>query len=202
MKLAASFLVVLAISTIAFSQSAKIATLAQIEAYAKSIDRLMNRHKEPDVIIADVSDYDSDDPKWQRFKTSKELETFRENTETYTIANNWRSNGKLVSSLFTLFSPSGDWAQYVSHYFRPDGSAAKVTTEMRTFNGDYIIIREMYFDPRGKLLKKASKYLDLSTKKPKKPTAEMTDESSESYKADYYKKVSALPFYTLTKRKI
>jgi hypothetical protein len=202
MKLAASFLVVLAITTIANSQSAKTATVAQIEAYAKSIDRLMNRHKEPDLIIADVSDYDSDDPKWQRFKSSHELEAFREKTETYTIANNWRLNGKLVSSLFTLFSPSGDWAQYVSHYFRPDGTAAKVTTEMRTFNGDYIIIREMYFDSRGKLLKKASKYLDLTTKKPKKPTAEMTDENSESYKADYYKKVSALPFYTLTKTKI
>ena len=125
----------------------------------------------------------------------------RENSETYSIAYNWRTKSSITSSVLTLFSPSGDWAQYLTHYFRPDGTAAKVTTEMRTFNGDYIIIREMYFDQRGKLLKKSSKYLDLTTQKPKKPTKEMLVENSDFFKAEYYKKVSALPFYSLTKIK-
>jgi hypothetical protein len=88
------------------------------------------------------------------------------------------------------------------HYFRPDGSAAKVTTEMRTFNGEYIVIKNMYFDGRGKLLTRNSKYLDLTTKKPKKPTAEMLDENSAFFAAEYYKKVSSLPFYSLTRSKI
>lgn len=180
-------------------QSNSTVSIKQIVAYAKSIDKMTDRRKEPDLVIADVSDYDTEKPEWRKFKSTKELDAFREKTETYTVAYNWRTNSKIVSSVFTVFSPSGDWAQYVTHYFRPDGSAAKVNTEMRTFNGDYIIIREYYFDARGKLLKKTAKYLDLTTKKPKKPTAEMADEKSDFFKSDYYKKVSVLPYYSLTK---
>ena len=202
MKIVIPIAILLGTTLFAFPQSKGTATVNQIDTYVRSIDSLMKRRKEPSLIIADISDYDTDEPKWQIFRSSKELESFREKTETYTIANNWRSKGKLVSSLFTMFSPSGDWATYATHYFRADGSAAKVNTEMRTFNGDYIIIRNFYFDGRGKLLKKVSKYLDLTTKKPKKPTAEMQDENSEFYKADYYKSVSALPFYSLTKSNI
>jgi hypothetical protein len=189
------------VSVTAFAQPAKIVTVAQIAAYAKTIDRMTDRRKEPDVVIADVSDYETDVPEWKKFKSTKELEAFREKTETYTIAYNWKDKAKIVASAFTIFSPSGDWAQYVNHYFRPDGSAAKVTTEMRTFNGDYIIIREKYFDARGKVLKKTAKFLDLMTKKPKKPTEEMLDEDSEFYKTDFYTRLSALPFYSLIKTK-
>jgi hypothetical protein len=185
-----------------YSQSKTAAVVRKIDLYSRSVDQIMKRRKAPDLIIADVSDHDTDEPKWQIFKSEKELETFRETAETYTIANNWRNRGTLVSSLFTSFSPSGDWAKYVTHYFRPDGSAAKITTEMRTFNGEYIIIRNMYFDAKGKLLRKSSQYRDLVTKKPKKPTAEMLDENSEFYKAKYYKKVNLLPFYSMTKTKI
>ena len=199
MKTCISLLVLLTATLSVFSQPAKTNTVARIVAYAKSIDKIADRRKEPDLVIADVSDYDTEKPEWRKFKSTKELEAFREKTETYTVAYNWRTNSKIVSSVFTVFSPSGDWAQYVTHYFRPDGSAAKVNTEMRTFNGDYIIIREYYFDSRGKLLKKTAKYLDLATKKPKKPTAEMLDEKSDFFKADYYKKVSVLPYYSLTK---
>ena len=199
MKTCISLLVLLTATLSVFSQPAKTNTVARIVAYAKSIDKIADRRKEPDLVIADVSDYDTEKPEWRKFKSTKELEAFREKTETYTVAYNWRTNSKIVSSVFTVFSPSGDWAQYVTHYFRPDGSAAKVNTEMRTFNGDYIIVREYYFDSRGKLLKKTAKYLDLTTKKPKKPTAEMLDENSDFFKADYYKKVSVLPYYSLTK---
>lgn len=199
MKTCISLLVLLTATLSVFSQSTKTGTVAQIAAYARSIDKMTERRKEPDLVIADVSDYDTEKPEWRKFKSTKELEAFREKTETYTVAYNWRTNSKIVSSVFTVFSPSGDWAQYVTHYFRPDGSAAKVSTEMRTFNGDYIIIREYYFDARGKLLKKTAKYLDLTTKKPKKPTAEMLDEKSDFFKADYYKKVSVLPYYSLIK---
>jgi len=199
--LAAAFLVWVASAAVS-AQTGPITSVRQIDAYTRSIDQIMKRRKAPDVIIADVSDYETDVPEWKVFKTQKELGTFRETTETYTVVNNWRSKGRIVASLFTVFSPSGDWAQYVTHYFRKDGTAAKVYTEMRTFNGDYIIIRNMYFDLKGKLIKRTAKYLDLTTKKPKKPTAEMLDENSEFYKAEYYRSVTALPFYSLTKSNI
>ena len=201
MKTILSFLILTASAVSVSAQTKNIAAVTQIDAYARSIDRIANRRKEPDIVIADVSDYETEKPEWRKFRSTKELETFRETTETYTVAHNWRTNGKIVSSVLTFFSPSGDWAQYVTHYFRPDGTAAKVNTEMRTFNGDYIIIRAKYFNKRGKLLKQTAKYLDLSTKKPKKPTAEMLDEDSDFFKTEYYKKVSSLPFYSLTRSK-
>jgi hypothetical protein len=193
-----SFVILIAASTSVFAQTKNTSAVTQIESYARSIDKITNRRKEPDLVIADVSDYETEKPEWRKFRSTKELDAFRETTETYTVAHNWKTNGKIVSSVFTFFSPSGDWAQCVTHYFRPNGTAAKVNTEMRTFNGDYIIIREKYFDASGKLLKQTAKYLDLATKKPKKPTAEMLDENSDFFKAEYYKKVSSLPFYSLT----
>ena len=132
MKTCFSLLVLLTAALSVFSQSTKTNTVAQIESYSKSIDQMTKRRKEPDLVIADVSDYDTEKPEWRKFKSTKELDAFRKKTETYTVAYNWRTNSKIVSSVFTVFSPSGDWAQYVTHYFRPDGSAAKVNTEMRT----------------------------------------------------------------------
>jgi hypothetical protein len=199
--LGAALLLTITIAAV-FAQPKVDASVRQIDAYVRMVDRMMQRRKAPDLIIADVSDYETDVPEWRAFKTEKDLERFRESTETYTIANNWRQRGRIVSSFFTLFSPSGDWAQYVTHYFRLDGTAAKVIIEMRTFNGDYIVTRSMYFDTRGKLLKKAAKYLDLTTKKPKKPTPEMLDENSGFFPGEYYKKVSSLPFYSLTRTKL
>lgn len=183
------------------AQTKTVAAVKQIETYAKSIDKLTTQRKEPDIVIADVSDYDTAKPEWRRFRSAKDLEDFRDETETYSIAYLWRTNGKIVSAVFTVFSPSGDWAEYITHYFRPDGSAAKVTTELRTFYGDYLVIRERFFNSRGKLLKQTSKFLDLTTKKPKKPTKEFADENSGFRRADFYKKVSALPFYSLTASK-
>jgi hypothetical protein len=184
------------------SQVSKTATVKQINTYVRSIDKMIDRRAEPDLVIADVSDYETDKPEWQKFGSTKELDAFREKNETYTVAYNWRTKGKIVFSGLTVFSPSGDWAQYVNHYFRSDGTAAKVRTEMRSFNCDCIIIRERFFGIRGKLLKKMAKYLDLQTRKPKKPTAGMLDENSPFYKADFYLKVSALPFYPLTRSNI
>ena len=198
MKLVVSILFLLVSAGSILPQTKSTATIKQINQYVSSIDRITARKKEPDLVVADTSDYDDQMEKWQAFKSSKDLEKFREGTETYSIANNWRSNGKIVATVFTFFSPSGDWAQYATHYFRPDGSAAKVASEMRTFNGDYIILHEMYFTPRGKLLKRTVRYLDLTTKKPKKPAPDMLDDNGEK---EYYKKVSALPFYSLTKAK-
>lgn len=199
MKVILTFILLFTISAALSAQTKSTAAIRQIEGYAKSIDKMTGHRKEPDVVIADVSDYDAEKPKWRKFGSTKELDALREKTEAYTIAYNWRMNGRIVASVFTSFSPSGDWAQYINHYFRADGTAAKVTTEMRTFNGSYIIIREKYFGPRGRLLKKTAKFLDLTTKKPKRPTAEMLAESSGFYKADFYKKVSSLPFYSLIK---
>lgn len=190
-------ILILFTSISAFAQTKNAAVVRTIEASARSVDKLFAGQKEPDVVVADVSDYDSDKAEWRTFKSKTNLDTFRDKTETYSVAYIWRARGKIALVAFTMFSPSGDWAEYVTYYFRHDGSAAKVTSELRTFYGDYLIIRERYFDPRGRLLKQTSKFLDLVTKKPKKPTKDVRDAIAGVTRSQYYKKVSALPFYSL-----
>jgi hypothetical protein len=177
-----------------FAQTAKKAEIKRIDVYCKTVDALVKHSRNPQLIYADTSDEGSK-PKWRKFASEKVLEKFRETSETYSIAFNWQKNGKIVHSNFTLFSSSGDWTQYVYHYFRPDGTLAKVESEMRTFYGDLIILQSLYFDNKGKLLRKTIRYQDLQTKKPKKPTKEILESNQDFVSGvDYFKKTSKLPF--------
>lgn len=182
------------------AQTVKTAEIKQIDAYVKTLDTLVKKSKTPHLIFADTSDYEEgSQPKWQKFASEKALEKFRtEMSETYSIAFNWLQRGKIVRSNFTLFSPSGDWTQYIFHNFRADGSIAHAKSEMRTFNGDLTIIRDFYHDRRGRLLKKTVKYRDLTTNKPIKPTREFLKNNADWLNnVEYYKKTSRLPFANL-----
>ena len=182
---------------------ARLAEIRRIEAYVKTLDALVEKSKAPHLIFADTSDYDEGSaPQWQKFADEKALEKFRTETrETYTIAFNWRQRGKIVRSNFTLFSPSGDWTEYVFHSFRADGSLAHAQREMRTFNGDLIVTQDFYHDRRGNLLKKTVKYRDLMTDKPIKPTKEFLKNNADLLSdPEYYKQTSLLPFAGLLKK--
>jgi hypothetical protein len=197
------FFVIFALSILPVkAQTNKNAEIKRINAYIKTTDALTKRYKNPQLIFADISDYNDDSKsKWRKFSSEKALEKFREKTETYTIAYNWLQKGKIVKSNFTLFSPSGDWANYVYHHFREDGSLARVESEMRTFNGDLIIIQYFYFDRKGNLIRKTVKYRDLQTNKPIKPTKEfLAGKADFSDDVEYYKKTSKLPFAGLIKK--
>lgn len=186
----------------ASAQKNKNAEIKRIDAYVKTLDAMVKKAKAPHLIFADTSDYEEgSQPKWQKFADEKALETFRTETrETYTIAFNWLQRGRIVKSNFTLFSPSGDWTQYVFHDFRADGTLAHVQSEMRTFNGDLIITQDFYFDRTGRQLKKSVKYRDLMTDKPIKPTKEfLKNQGNFSNEVEYYKTTGKLPFAKLVK---
>jgi hypothetical protein len=192
------FFVIFALSILPVAaQTSKNAELKRINAYVKTLDTFVKNRK-PHVIVADTSDYNEGSaPKWQKFASEKALEKFRdEERETYGIAYNWLKNGRLVQSNFTLFSPSGDWAQYDYHYFRANGTIAKIASELRTFYGDLIVLRDFYFDGQGRLLRQTIRYRDLNTKKPvKKPN----DGDFQSTDVTVYKTVRRLPFARLIK---
>ena len=173
-----SLVLVFLASGIAVAQSRNTAAIKEIDQYVRSVDRIVENKRQRKFVIADIAEQEDKEAKWKLFVSEKALEKQRRTSETYTIAFNWKHRGRTVASNFTDFSSSGDWTQYVYHYFRPDGSAAYITTELRTFYGDYIVIHEQYFDVKGKRIRKSSKYLDLTTQKPKKPTDEMLDENS------------------------
>jgi hypothetical protein len=171
-------------------------TVRQIDAFVKAMDAKAKRAKAPKLIFADVSDYESNTAaKWQRFASEKVLERHRKKTEAYTIAYVWLDGGKIASTNFTMFSPSGDWAKYVYSYYRPDGSLARLETDYRTFNGDFKVIRRRYFDAAGKQVGSSVKTLDLTTGKPKKARdGVMGDDPKE---VDYFMTASKLPFVRL-----
>ncbi len=181
------------------AQANNTSTVAGIDAYCKTVDAVRKARKIPELVFADTADMNDQKEKWRQFPSEKALEKFREKSETYSIAYTWRKNGKIVASNFTLFSGSGDWAKYVYHYFREDGTLARVESELRTFNGDFIVIRRHYFDRNGKLISKTERYLDLTTRRPKKhDEGVMGDDPKE---IDYYKNTRKLPFaYLLTKK--
>lgn len=186
----------------AFAQTNKKAEIKRIDLYVKTVNKFV-KNKKPHLIFADTSDYEQDSqPKWQKFNSENALEKFRETSETYTIAYNWLQNGKIVQSNFTLFSPSGDWAHYVFHYFRADGTLAKIESDYRTFMGDFIILENLYFNKNGKIIRKTVAYKDLRTGKPKQPSKDdLQGDLPLINETDYYKKTSKLPFANLLRKK-
>lgn len=191
--------IVLTFCVPAVSLAQKTSEIAAIDAYCKSVDAIQKRHKLPDLVFADVANYEKDEKeKWRLFSSIKALDKFREKTETYTTAYNWQKYGKIVATNFTLSSPSGDWAKYVFSYYRTDGTLAKVKVDYRTFMGDMIVLQDTYFDRGGKILKKTNRFEDLTTRKPKKVEKDSFD-SSILNEVDYYTTTKKLPFVLLLK---
>lgn len=191
-------LVLYAMSVGVAAQAGRSAEAAKIDKYCSRVDLLKKKLKRPSLIFADTADMNDDTPKWRSFASEKALELFRKKTETYTIAYNWSSGGKIVASNFTMFSGSGDWVLYLYHWFRDDGSLARVETDFRTFNGDFKVLRKRYFDPAGKLITQSVKILDLKSGKPKiAADGVMGDDEDEE---DFYKSTSTLPFAHLLKK--
>jgi hypothetical protein len=186
----AVFLITLAVSSATAQTRATAATRA-IDKYVKSLETLSDLKKEPDLVMADTADIESDKPAWKRFESTAALEKAREEKESYTIAYSWKKNGKIAATNFTYFSPSGDWSQYVYHYFRDDGSLAMVSAELRTFMDDCVIKQKFYFNPSGKRIRKTLNYYDLNTDKPKKRCL-----GASALKFDYSTSVAKLPFST------
>lgn len=173
-----------------YSQPGKAEEIKTIDAYVKKTDAFVKRNKNPSLVFADTAFEGKS--KWKQFASEKALEKFREKTETYEIIYAWKQTGRIVETSSTLFSPSGDWAQYVYHYFRENGSLAKVESDFRSFNGDIIIEQEIYFDAKGKQLKKTTRYRDLKTKKFKKVDPESGIPSMGKFQI--FKTAKKLPF--------
>lgn len=164
-------------------------TTAKIDKYVKSLLAEVDKRTEPDLVTADTADPESDKPDWKRFASTDALDKAREESETYTIAYSWKMDGKIAVSNFTYFSESGDWAQYVYHFFRPDGTLARVDGELRTFMDDCIIRQSFYFKPDGRRIKKTLAYFDLITDKVRKPCL-----GADALKFDHFAAVDKLPF--------
>lgn len=173
-----------------FAQHTKKTQIKQIDAYSRKLNFYIKKNEKAGQVFGDISA--TQKSKWQKFKT----DTARENFDTGDNLNQnaivWREKGKIVAAVFTYQSPSRDWAHYVSNYYRPDGSVAKVEAALNTFYGNVTVKRNFYFDKNGKLIHKTIRFLDLNTQKSRKPNDNFLDNE-----VIYYKKVSNLPFAAL-----
>ena len=123
------------VPTLITGQTRRQKEIGLIDTYVKKVNSMVKRNTKPDLIVADVSDYDRQSPRWKKFSSTESLEKFRSETDIFNSANNWLKDGKLVLSVITLSSPSGDWAKYLDLYFSRDGTLAKSECELRTFDG-------------------------------------------------------------------
>ena len=181
----------------ASAQANKKAEIKRIDAYCKTLDSFVKKYKSPHVVFVDVSDYNQNKPRWRKYNSEKEFEKARETVESYNIAYVWRKNGKIVMVNFTFSSPSGDWAHYVYHYFREDGTLAKVEAQLNTFYGKMTVLRDFYFNRQENLLGKTTKHLDLETQKPVKPK----ERDFYDNEVKIFKKTSKLPFVSLVRKR-
>jgi hypothetical protein len=183
------FTVVLSANAICSAQfAAQGQTLASINSYATQIDRFIKRH--PKRIFAnEASEMENGPDRWREFKTAAEVEggeaTFDESAYV------WQKSGKVVAANFTFTSQSGDWAQYVNYYFREDGTLARIQVHLNTFYGNLSVIREKFYDGRGRLLHTSTRYLNLHSRKPTK-SRDFMDQP-----VPLYLKARDLPFYKL-----
>lgn len=194
-KLFLILIVLACASTAVFSQKTvtnNTADVKEVEAYVKKIEAYVKRTPKPHLIFADTASQESTRSRWKKFASEKALETQRAKNETYEIAYCWLQNGKVVETSTTLFSASGDWAQYVYHYYRPDGTLAKVESDFRSFNGDIIIEKAHFYNKAGKQIKTTTQYRDLKTRKFKKVDAKSGIPAMGKF--DVYKTVKKLPF--------
>jgi len=196
---AISVLIAVMVSVPALGQQNAKAEIKRIDSYVKLLDRYTKRNKNSFVILADVAEFGSETQAWQRFGSVSELDKFMDSNDVYTSANVWWRKGRVAYVAFTYSSPSGDWAKYVSIYFRPNGILARMDAELRTFYGDFIVQQRSHFDSNGSLMKSIRTYLDLSTRKPKPPTADLQSNDELSNDGRYYLTIEKLPFAHLIK---
>lgn len=191
-----------AVNDTASAQAVKGTATQQIDAYCKSVEKFTTAQEKAVLVFADTSGETGRKPTWRKFESVGAHEKFRESSETYEIAYAWRRQGRLVAANFTYFSESGDWAKYVNHCFRVDGSLARVSIDYRTFYGNFILLKDIYFSTRGRLLKENSKTLDLATHKPRKVGSDyLTENAGNINSVGYYKSVGKLPFANILKPK-
>lgn len=171
------------------STSKSTGEVAEIDRYAAGLDEYTRSHPAPDRVFGDVSSGITDETaKWQVFPSVAEREQADTGENMNRSADVWRTNGKVTVARFIFQSPSRDWVNFVTYYFRSDGTLAKSHSRLNTTYGDISVVREDYYNRKGRLLKGTTHCSDLKTQQPT-PCGEFSDRP-----APVYQKTSALPF--------
>src|SRR5262245_49193252 len=190
----ASAALTLAQTSVSTDNQIRGAEIANIKTYCQELDDYTKRNPKLHRVFGDVSSgMKEQKSRWREFKPKSE----RNMDYIGSLMGNaivWSKDGAvvLVSCLFQ--SPSGDWAHQISYYFRKDGSLAKFHAHLGTFVGYMTVIRERFYDSKGRLLSSSQQFLDMETKKEKKPGEDGLDFFIDEH-FPVYRTIKALPFY-------
>ncbi|MBV9211515.1 MAG: hypothetical protein JOZ52_12835 [Acidobacteria bacterium] len=177
------------------STSQPTGKVAEIEAYATEIDAFVKDNEKDVRIFGDTSSGTKlEEAKWHQYKDEKERQAAETGDNLNSTAYVWMRDGKVVGANFMFQSPSRDWMQYVMYYFRDDGTLAKVSSTLNTFQGGITVVRDDYYNSKGKFLKGTTHCQDLKTQL-SKPCGDFQDQP-----APLFQKVSQLPFYGWLKK--
>ena len=186
-------------------QSTKGATVvADIETYCKELDAFRKRHPNEARIFGDVASSNSPAPKWKEFKSRKAREAAATDDNLFDVADVWSKEGKVVIAEFGFGSPSGDWSQSVTYYFRDDGTLAKMQSIYAGFNLNPFnnpnefgarLVQTRIYDTNGKRLRRTLQCFELN----EKGRQRRCSGDYSRYEGDAYLKVQRLPIYSLLK---
>jgi hypothetical protein len=170
------------------------AEITSIKAYCQELDDYAKRNPKPGRIFADVSSGSVErKSRWREFKSGEEREEIDDGDNLNENADIWSKDGAVVLVTCLFQSPSRDWAHHIRYYYRKDGSLAKIHAELGAFYGNMTVIRERFYGSKGMLLGSSQQFLDLETKKEKRPGADGEEFIDEPIPV--YRTVKALPFY-------
>lgn len=189
------FIIAFWIVTIGFVSSGNTAMhnpklVAKIDALVKKIDK--KSQIGPIRLFADTCHICQDliRPVWVEFWS----DSARDLTQPLSQAQVYRDDSShAIVAHFAFASESGDWVHYITMYYRPNGTLAKIEAELNTFHGDVIVQRWRYFDEHTKVIDQKTTYYEMHSHKPiTKRTPAFDDEP-----VTYYAKSTDLPFSSL-----
>ncbi len=109
-------------------------------AHCQELDDYAKRNPKLGRPFADVSSgMKGEKSRWREFKSEVEREEADTGNDKAKV---WAKDGAVALVSYAFQSPSGDWAHYVSYYFREDGTLAKIHAQLNTFYGNMTVIRE------------------------------------------------------------
>jgi hypothetical protein len=136
---------------------------------------------------------------WIRAKDEEETDV-DEIHDIFETAAVYYYDGRIIKTVITILTPSGDWVGHQEYYFYKDDNTAFIFEELRTFQGynfdkyedlppgPYVIEKRIYFSKKNQIIRSLEKAFVLSSKK------DVPIKYLRQLDFDLYKSVQSLPF--------
>ena len=172
----------------------------EVGTYCDSNHNLATHRSLSERILANIGPArEGGSPDWREFKTAEERSAQDTGDNRNESADVYLKEGRLVYVRFLFQSESQDWTLYVDYCFQPDGSLARVNSELRTFHGDVRVIRVVTYGSTRTVLSKKETVSDLQSGEAINERELKTREFVDN-KAPIFWSVKDLPFNALLGR--